>query len=163
MVLSAEFIEVFGDDQPYDPEFCPGNSHALIVRDRSARTADCECGNALILVAGKLHGSLAPVWVHGVNLNRLCPPYECPCGQRHNKNSPAATDVDYVQAWTDINEELILATETQGREVADAILLAMDAASAEASRLAQDADHQDDSFDPAWCEDAVKAYRRIRG
>lgn len=90
MTLSARMVEAFGDDNPYDPEFCPGNSHALIVRDRSATTADCECGNALILVDGRLHGSLSPVWVHGVNLNRLCPPYNCPCGQRHNLNSPAS-------------------------------------------------------------------------
>lgn len=71
-------------------------------------------------------------------------------------------ETDYVQAWTDINEELILATEEKNRDVADVILLAMDTASEEASRIAQDADHQDDSFDPAWCEDAVKAYRRVR-
>lgn len=77
-------------------------------------------------------------------------------------SAPIAT-VDYVQAWTDINDELLFATETQDHAAANAILRAMDAAAAEASRLAQDADHQDDSFDPAWCEDAVKAYRRIRG
>jgi hypothetical protein len=73
-----------------DMEFCVGNSHALITYQRSNSTADCECGNALILVKGERFGSANPVWVHGVNWSRCCPPYECECGQRHNRKAPTS-------------------------------------------------------------------------
>lgn len=92
MTLSALMIEAFGsDNEPIDHEFCVGNSHALIAYERSSTTADCECGNALILVEGVRYGMPGDeVWVHGVNRSRCCPPYECACGRRHNSTAPAS-------------------------------------------------------------------------
>lgn len=91
MTLSSLMIEAFGsDNEPIDREFCVGNSHALVTYVRSATTANCECGNALVLVDGAHHGVPGTVWVHGVNLSRCCPPYECACGRRHNAKAPAS-------------------------------------------------------------------------
>lgn len=57
--------------------------------------------------------------------------------------------IDYVQGWTDICEQMTPATES-----------ALYAAIREANRLAyDDGRDEDESMDPTWCEDAVKAYR----
>ncbi len=80
----ALMAAAFGSDtEPIEPDYCVGNSHALIAYERSSSTADCACGTALIrLTDGR--------WVHGVNLSALCPPYECECGKRHNQGHPTS-------------------------------------------------------------------------
>lgn len=59
------------------------------------------------------------------------------------------TTIDYVQAWTDLMPDELSAENRQR----------IYAAVQEANRLADEAgrDH-DESFDPNWCADAVKAY-----
>lgn len=64
----------------------------------------------------------------------------------------ANTEIDYVQIWTDL----------MPTELSAEIRQFVYAAIREANRLAdEDGRDWDDSFDPSWCEDAVKAYHRL--
>lgn len=80
--LSREFIEAFGDDEDddFDPRYCVGNSHALIVCEYSATSARCACGSTLVLLTDGR-------WVHPNSPSprgNACPPCDCACGRRHN-------------------------------------------------------------------------------
>lgn len=84
-MISAAMIEAFGldsDDDPYDPEFCVGNSTAFIVEELSATVAVCECGNLVTKMSDSPER-----YVHADGRIN-CPAYDCPCGQRHNVPRP---------------------------------------------------------------------------
>jgi hypothetical protein len=85
--LSPEFIAAFADVA--DPQYCVGNSHALIVCQYSPVSARCACGSTLVLTSDSqsLPARFRSRWVHRDNrgdVSVACPPYDCACGQRHN-------------------------------------------------------------------------------